>query len=266
MTTTTASYSPSGSPHASIPHHLLCYRPTSAMGMGITGPTSGPSRSRTIRPSLSTSSSTPAPSHHRKPLPRSTSAYARSPSRLPNTDTLSYFPPFESMGSTSASDDDDDNEHHKAGRSSTVGRGSQHSKGRSLGSLAGIMSFLSPTAVNPPLTIKTKLPSSKSSTSISRSADGAVLEALSKRVTPGKRRVLEPMTVENEEIKPSVPVPTVGRVAPRIVEGRAQHKRRFGSEAEVENLLSRRRDRATSGKVGELVDELVVEDLVGDVS
>ena len=73
--------------------------------------------------------------------------------------------------------------------------------------------------------------------------------------------------IDTHDIGPKFPLPTpTSRIALSAAEGRAQHKRRFGSEAEVENLLSRRRDRVTSGKVGELDDELVVEGLIGDVS
>ncbi|ORX33508.1 hypothetical protein BD324DRAFT_654096 [Kockovaella imperatae] len=203
--------------------------------MDISNSTGGPSRPRPPRTCLSspggcivgTGGGGGGGSSSRRPIPRSVSASAKSPSRLPNTDTMSYFPPFESMGSTSDSEEGDhDHEANLTAAPQVDPRA--HGKGRSLSSLAGIMSFLSPGSTT------------------SHSPDSAAVHALSQRFT-NKRRVLEPMTSAE---------PPVSRLPT------SQHKRRFGSEVEVENLLSRRRDRVVSNVVK--MDELAVESLVGD--
>ena len=67
-----------------------------------------------------------------------------------------------------------------------------------MGSLAGLMSLLSPVALP-------HRPASTSSTPIHppnyrSTSDGAVLQALAKRVTPVRRRVLAPMTLANERL------------------------------------------------------------------
>jgi len=119
-----------------------------------------------------------------------------SPSRLPATECMSYFPPFETMGSGPSSPAETPEAGPSRLRDNEVERG--HSKGRSLGSLAGLMSLLSP--VTTPLR-----PASANSTPIHppnyrSTSDGDVLQALAKRVNHGKRRVLEPMTLANEQL------------------------------------------------------------------
>jgi hypothetical protein len=103
-----------------------------------------------------------------------------SPSRLPQTDCMSYFPPFELMGS--------EEEAAEAESSQPGEQIPKHRKGTSIGSIAGIISLLSPNTPLPPKVNKRT------------TSDGDVIQALTQRVTtPGnKRRVLEPMSVGNE--------------------------------------------------------------------
>jgi len=117
-----------------------------------------------------------------------------SPSRLPAADCMSYFPPFECMGSGPSSPTPEAGPLTRSNSTSEVERG--HTKGRSLGSLAGLMTLLSP-ASSP---LRTSISSAPySAPAVHRSiSDGDVLLALTKRVTPGKRRVLEPITLSND--------------------------------------------------------------------
>ena len=120
--------------------------------------------------------------------PISMSSPLVSPTRLPTTESMSYFPPFETMGSGA----EDNAEAGPSRLKEQLG----HSKGRSLGSLAGLMSFLSPGT--PPLRPSVSV-LQEGEENIRSSSDGDVLQALAKRVTPGKRRVLEPITVSSNE-------------------------------------------------------------------
>jgi hypothetical protein len=64
-----------------------------------------------------------------------------------------------------------------------------HSKGRSLGSLAGLVSW------------GLALGNPSEELALTRTTqDGQAVEALTRRFTPGKRRVLEPISVCNDEI------------------------------------------------------------------
>ncbi|ORY25341.1 hypothetical protein BCR39DRAFT_561103 [Naematelia encephala] len=158
-----------------------------------------------------------------------------SPSRLPSTTSVSYFPPFESMGSRTDSEPED------------IPR-SSHVKGRSLGSLAGLVSWSLNLASSP------STPSRLDGGSGIRgsSPDGEVVDRLAKRFTPARRRVLETRTVnadmdmwdteQNESRKEGA------------------QKRRMGSEAEVENMI--RRGRREKNKEDD--EEGLVERLISD--
>ncbi len=130
-------------------------------------------------------SALPLPSHHT--CYKSTSSTHDSPCSFiaspPRDRCLSYFPPFESMGSV-----DDES---IAGPSRCI-PARKRGKGSSLGSPAGLMSWMT-------------LTSSTSSPDIA-SSDVEAVQALSKRCSVGKRRVLKPLMpangdLENERVK-----------------------------------------------------------------
>ncbi|WVW78849.1 hypothetical protein I302_100812 [Kwoniella bestiolae CBS 10118] len=177
----------------------------------------------------------------RKMTSASTSASgAQSPSRLPSIDCVSYFPPFEDMGSnegcpsSSSSSVERDNSARPAGdepiRASLNRRTSHHKKGKSLSSIAGIMSAslswsLSGLACTSPT----------ASTGINGTGNGnddKAVEALTKRFSSSsstsKRRVLEPFTL--------TPMDTAQDAGDR---GSKMHKRRMRSEVEVDISLIR---------------------------
>lgn len=137
----------------------------------------------------------------------------------------------------------------------------EHGKNRSLGSLAGFMAWatFSPTSEIPPSTSPSKNGGIVRSTSSGIDghpplSDGAKLQALTRRFTHGggKRRVLEPMLVENDQT--SVSLMGLTTVQPKG-EGKKQ-KRRMGSEMEVERLLRR-------GQAEDNDEEGTVERIVG---
>ncbi|WWD21968.1 hypothetical protein CI109_106456 [Kwoniella shandongensis] len=184
-----------------------------------------------------------------------------SPSRLPATDSVSYFPPFEAMGSDCGSDDEQEGESPR--RSATVKKerrrepGHGHAKGRSLGSIAGMMSAslswgLSSLACTSPPTeqhahLRSTTHASSSSTSsipirsglpISNTSDGDAVEALTRKFTPGKRRVLEPFTVHTNEADLDL---SAAQHEVRQIKKRGDnvglHKRRMRSEFVVEEMV-----------------------------
>ena len=161
-----------------------------------------------------------------------------SPSSLPPTDSLSYFPPFETMGSST--DDDSD---QGSSRARLPGERRGHGQGRSLGSLAGIMSASFSWGLS-------SLASSSSSSSPQLAcSDNEAVQALTKRCAPGKRRVLEPLTLATKEDV------EIRRVSLR--------RRRSKSEEEVENMTQAVTS-PSKEEVGE-DDEDLVEGLVGEV-
>ena len=134
--------------------------------------------------------------------PLANSSGIMSPSRLPASDCMSYFPPFECMGSGPSSPAAEAGPSTESTTSSDSERG--HAKGRSLGSLAGLMTLLSP-ASSPNRTFTSSSTTPHSIPTVYRStSDGDVLQALAKRVTPGKRRVLEPITLSNDHLPEAV--------------------------------------------------------------
>lgn len=131
-------------------------------------------------------------------------ANVTSPSKLPSTDGMSYFPPFETMGSVDADTESNDSSAgpsrptvrttEKDGASRAHSRGStpdsrrsdnsqRHGKVRSLGSLGGFMSWATFTP-------------SPAGTPAEAPADGKAVAALTRRTSQAKRRTLEPMQSE----------------------------------------------------------------------
>jgi hypothetical protein len=112
---------------------------------------------------------------------------------------MSYFPPFETMGSGPSSPAEPNAEAGPSVQKEEIG----HHKGRSLGSFAGLMSFLSPgNSPHRPNPSPLSRPCACREEMHRSSSDGDVLQALAKRVTPGKRRVLEPITLSANEVMP----------------------------------------------------------------
>ncbi|KAK8846660.1 hypothetical protein IAR55_005747 [Kwoniella newhampshirensis] len=272
------------------PQHRSLHRLTPSVSIPMTNSIAGPSTG-TLSRSSSLRSKTTSPNRA-----GSFRAKTTSPSRLPATDSVSYFPPFEVMGSDCGSDGE---ESESPRRSSKKERrrepGHDHSKGRSLGSIAGMMSAslswglssLSCTSP-PPATHANQQPASHDSStspssvparsgmpSNSNSLDGDAVEALSKRFTLGTRRVLEPFTMNTDGVDMQVD-------KARETDGKAEqsgmkpglHKRRMRSEFQVEEMITgsimgsanmsmgrRRKERA---EVNEDDDEGIVEGLVDD--
>ncbi|WVQ68877.1 uncharacterized protein L199_007086 [Kwoniella botswanensis] len=160
----------------------------------------------------------------------------QSPSRLPSIDCVSYFPPFEDMGSTSSSDDAETARDH--GLPSRLERKSSHhshhKKGKSLSSIAGIMSAslswsLSGLACTSPTTTSPNHQNKDGN-------DDKVVEALTKRFsssssTSSKRRVLEPFTLTPLDLETTTSHDGEDRCK--------MHKRRMRSEIEVDLSLVR---------------------------
>ncbi|WVQ83843.1 hypothetical protein IAT38_005987 [Cryptococcus sp. DSM 104549] len=256
--------------------------------------TSSPARS-SIRGR--TTQGTPAP------LSASTST-ATSPSRLPATDSVSYFPPFEVMGSEcdpSASSPTGEGsstgcssreqrareaEAGQEGRGRVREKGQGHAKGRSLGSIAGFVSA-SITWGLASIACGSPSPSPQPgagvegeeemrgvgagemvrSPSLSASASCEAVEQLARRFTPtpGKRRVLEPLSL-GEGVFAYPEYPTAGAGA-----GSVACKRRMKSEWEVERIMCGGSFSASASMsapggagTGRVDDEEVVEGLVDD--
>jgi hypothetical protein len=158
---------------------------------------------------------------------------------------VSYFPPFETMGS-------DPEPVPEAGPSEPRPR--THVKVRSLGSIAGFVSWgLALTSQPSPDSSASASASgshvgvgvgagASAGTSPARSPDDEAVVALTKRFTP-KRRVLEPITVSSNDI-------TQQRVG-------GAHKRRMKSEIEIEGILGHSRTPSSSE-----ADEDTVEGIV----
>ncbi|WVR04331.1 hypothetical protein IAU60_001331 [Kwoniella sp. DSM 27419] len=176
-------------------------------------------------------------------------ALPASPSRLPPTHALSYFPPFEDMGSDAitAVIPDTPCQAGPSGSASPARLPGGHTKGRSLGSLAGIMSAslswglssiscTTPPLASPPLDVGYD----GSWQGPYGPPDNQAVQALTKRFTPGKRRVLEPLTLTHADEDDMSLALGVGGV----------HKRRLKSEVEVDGVLLERRHPAPSGELG----------------
>ncbi|WWC67567.1 uncharacterized protein I206_101476 [Kwoniella pini CBS 10737] len=163
-----------------------------------------------------------------------------SPSRLPSTDCVSYFPPFEDMGSQAQEGESEGGSdfnvaNHSSSRGSTKDeRRGHHVKGRSLGSIAGIMSaslswgLSSISCTTPP-----------AYPDIEKKDDSAV-KALNETISNaanGKRRVLESFTLTtNQSVGEFDHLPS----SALLVDGpEKMHKRRMKSEFEVDMVLSR---------------------------
>ncbi|OCF59189.1 hypothetical protein L486_03691 [Kwoniella mangroviensis CBS 10435] len=167
-----------------------------------------------------------------------TQTLPQSPSRLPSIDCVSYFPPFEDMGSTSSFDGAETARDHRL-HSRLERISSQHSlhkKGKSLSSIAGIMSASLSWSLSG---LACTSPSSTSTSPKHQNIDGnddKVVEALTKRFsssssTSSKRRVLEPFTLTPLDLD------TTNR---HDGEDRSKmHKRRMRSEIEVDLSLIR---------------------------
>ncbi|WVQ76702.1 hypothetical protein IAR50_006376 [Cryptococcus sp. DSM 104548] len=192
-----------------------------------------------------------------------------SPSRLPSTHSVSYFPPFEAMGSVC-----DENEQDGEGEGSSTGTSHREKKreawqghargeaqGSSLGNIKGMVSAgiswsLSGFACAAPPTpadsadfvqAEEKRPRHNHSSSTSKipskpqpvaprlphANSCAAVEALARRINPAKRRVLEPLTLDESEHYLSASTRSLGAWAgPRAESVRDMHKRRMKSEAE----------------------------------
>lgn len=85
------------------------------------------------------------------------------------------------------------------------------------------------------------------------------VEALSRKFTPSKRRVLEPFTLK-ESIGPQTEDMIV-KEKEKVIKG--MHKRRMMSECEVETIIA---DTGYRGPEGKDDDEAIVERLLDDVS
>ncbi|WWD08054.1 hypothetical protein V865_006164 [Kwoniella europaea PYCC6329] len=196
-----------------------------------------------------------------------TQTLPQSPSRLPSIDCVSYFPPFEDMGSTSSSDGAETARYH--GLPSPLERNSSqhshHKKGKSLSSIAGIMSAslswgLSGLACTSPTT--SVAPAHLDGN------DDKVVEALTKRFsssssTSSKRRVLEPITL--------TPLDLDTTTSHDGEDKSKMHKRRMRSEIEVDLSLIRSnslkeklhvRGNSLKGGRGSINDEDLVENML----
>ncbi|CAD6588553.1 MAG: hypothetical protein TREMPRED_005094, partial [Tremellales sp. Tagirdzhanova-0007] len=136
-----------------------------------------PRRLHRHTPNFTQTSTSTSPSITRMSASHSTSSLSqlasrspsRKPPRLPATNRLSYFPPFESMGSST------EELSPAPSRCDSVPR---HGKGRSLSSLAGIISWIAPTtALNVPQ---------------SATSDKETLQALARLCGVDRQRALKP--------------------------------------------------------------------------
>lgn len=190
-----------------------------------------------------------------------------SPSRLPATDSVSYFPPFEDMGSICSEgqgSSSGQSEREKASERDREGdsraSAGSHRKRGSLGSIAEFVSAsiswgLTPfacanTSQHPSYCRETSSPVPATPTT----SEEAV-EALSRKFTSSKQRVLEPFSVgpQTEDM--------VVREKEKVIKG--MHKRRMMSECEVETMVAAIGHKVLEGKDD---DESVVESLLDDVS
>lgn len=133
-----------------------------------------------------------------------------SPSNLPATDCMSYFPPFESMGSGDPEEGSSaagpsrpasrlEDQARSRSRGSTPdskrtssNQGSQrHAKVRSLGSLGGLISAWTSFTPSPATT-----PMEQPGAHANAEQDGKAVDALTRRTSQAKRRTLEPMQSE----------------------------------------------------------------------
>jgi hypothetical protein len=174
-------------------------------------------------------------------IPRTSSIRSppiHSPSPLPSTESLSYFPPFESMGSEDDLPEPPRSDEPIAGPS----RPSSHIRGKSMTSLAGLMSVCLSTIS--PSTSMALLPST----------DGEAVQALTKRCTPGKgkRRVLEPLTVNDGEVDVNSTLSL-------------HHKRRMRSEVVIEDMLGRVKAGLADTTSRGTEDEDAIERLISNV-
>ncbi|WWC59081.1 uncharacterized protein I303_101628 [Kwoniella dejecticola CBS 10117] len=164
-----------------------------------------------------------------------------SPSRLPSTDCVSYFPPFEDMGSTSQHPNNEDvicpkHQYITSSEGLPVDTGKiHHVKGRSLGSIAGIMSaslswgLSSLSCPSPPIHSETE------------KKDDHFVKALTETISNaqnGKRRVLEPFTLASTETTAN-PIVSQTDASSGLAGREKMHKRRMKSEFEVDMVLSR---------------------------
>lgn len=198
-----------------------------------------------------------------------------SPSRLPATDSVSYFPPFEDMGSVCAEGQGSSSGQSERERAcerekeeGSRSRARSHEKKGSLGSIAGFVSasicwgLASLTYANTSQHSnycheESPIPDLPMSPAPTTSEEA--VEALSRKFTPSKRRVLEPFTLK-ESIGPQTEDMVV-REKEKVIKG--MHKRRMMSECEVETIIA---DTGYRGPEGKDDDEAIVERLLDDVS
>ncbi|KAI9635561.1 uncharacterized protein MKK02DRAFT_32951 [Dioszegia hungarica] len=230
--------------------------------LALAGPSSPPNRRQSSR-----ADSTSSAMSSRDPY----SAAILSPSNLPPTESMSYFPPFEDMGSDEPSPSAEEEEMCVAGpsRSSspTMDARGAHGKNKSLGSLANFMAWatFSPTTESAPC--RPSLAASQSAgliPSASQQTDGERVEALTKRFTPaqGKRRVLEPMAVdEGNRGVTLLGLTTTGSMS-EVDRAVPKQKKRMGSEIDVERMIRAVKEDATGSRLGE-DEEGAVERILG---
>lgn len=221
-------------------------------------------RSRPSRPSTRTGSPVTGP---RGSSLRSKAVSAVSPSRLPATDSVSYFPPFEDMGSicsegqgSSSGQSEREKASERDEEGDSAARANSHRKKGSLGSIAEFVSASISWGLTPFAYANTSqhsnychetLPPVPARPATSEEA----VEALSRKFTLSKRRVLEPLSVcpQTEDM--------VVREKEKVIKG--MHKRRMRSECEVETMVTAIGYKGLEGKDD---DEAVVERLLDDVS
>ncbi|OXC61922.1 hypothetical protein C358_02660 [Cryptococcus neoformans MW-RSA852] len=219
-------------------------------------------RSRPSRPSTRTGSPVTGP---RGSSLRSKAVSAVSPSRLPATDSVSYFPPFEDMGSicsegqgSSSGQSEREKAGERDGEGDSAARASSHRKKGSLGSIAEFVSASISWGLTPFAYANTSQHSNychETSPPVpARPATSEeAVEALSRKFTLSKRRVLEPLSVcpQTEDM--------VVREKEKVIKG--MHKRRMRSECEVETMVTAIGHKGLEGKDD---DEAVVERLLDD--
>ncbi|OXG88968.1 hypothetical protein C345_02561 [Cryptococcus neoformans A2-102-5] len=219
-------------------------------------------RSRPSRPSTRTGSPVTGP---RGSSLRSKAVSAVSPSRLPATDSVSYFPPFEDMGSicsegqgSSSGQSEREKASERDEEGDSAARASSHRKMGSLGSIAEFVSASISWGLTPFAYANTSQHSNychETSPPVpARPATSEeAVEALSRKFTLSKRRVLEPLSVcpQTEDM--------VVREKEKVIKG--MHKRRMRSECEVETMVTAIGYKGLEGKDD---DEAVVERLLDD--
>ncbi|WVQ97686.1 hypothetical protein IAU59_004800 [Kwoniella sp. CBS 9459] len=266
--------------------HRLLISPHSEVPGDLSTSASCPPHKSTYMPASTLSRSSSLRSRHKTGTAGAAAAAAGavSPSRLPATDAVSYFPPFEDMGSPtlgpnqSACMDAGSRPGYseiegfpKIGESSRSGCQAdpaqytlrRHGKGRSLGSLAGFMTAsiswgLSSISCGPPAT--------PPPTAMSRSGsiqDGVAVQALSKQFTPGKRRVLESFTVTGHKDLGDQRAEMESAMGREV----SMHKRRMRSEVEVDHIVLGRCESMQGNMRGQprmslVEDEEMVENMV----